>query len=845
MENSAIVSELKFKGSWRTYQQRVLDELDYHLNDNKLNVVAAPGAGKTILGIEVLKRLKNKALILAPTITIKNQWKQRILDYFLPENIDNSLISTDIDNVCDITVSTYQGLHSIYKNKNSREKLIKELKEKNVNTLILDEAHHLRTQWWLTLNTLYEEMNNENFKVVSLTGTPPYDVPASEWNNYNSLCGPVDAEISIPELVKASDLCPHQDLIYFSDLTKEEEQIVSDFEQRRNDFFKDINEHSDFLYAIEGSVFIQDLDKNVEIIYKNPNFTISLISYLLKEDSLSINARILTGFLGLETQQIPKFDYSQAEILFGGIIGEFSDYFKNVVQIKSKLREYHLIKGNEVDFTGKIDFKKLFARSKNKLEAIYEITKFEYGNLNHNLKEVVLLDYIGKGDSEGLNIISVFDNLEKINIPLGILTGTLIVIPKSSKDELYKILKEKDIEAKKVLTSEYNNEYLRVEIYGNIDIVSVITELFERGYINILIGTAALLGEGWDSPCVNTLIIASIVGSFMLSNQMRGRALRKDKNNKNKTSNIWHLVSLAQNVELSQDLFTIDRRFDTFEGISYNCNTIQNGLERLDLDVDDIKKLNCSALNKKILNYAQDRNNLPDKWKQVFEESCITEGNMAPKIYDVISGNDTQKSVVKDDAPIWCNTLINHCTSSRKNKSINPLERLFLKICHKLNYISDDYEKTIYDNYDIYKQESLLKNLAFALVYTLYDLSILKTSISKMSLSFNDELNTKFLITLKGCTNYERSIFINSYREMFTINNKNRYILKHKGKYIAVPENIANHRKNVDRFVKYLEQRIGYFDVIYTRNPNSYKELLKAKFNVLDLGKLKHSRVWI
>ena len=79
---TSLLQELKFKGIWRSYQQRVLNELDYHLDDNKLNIVAAPGAGKTILGIEVLRRLNNPVFILAPTITIRNQWKQRIIDNF-------------------------------------------------------------------------------------------------------------------------------------------------------------------------------------------------------------------------------------------------------------------------------------------------------------------------------------------------------------------------------------------------------------------------------------------------------------------------------------------------------------------------------------------------------------------------------------------------------------------------------------------------------------------------------------------------------------------------------------------------------------------------------------------
>ena len=186
MAKTDFISELKFKGSWRSYQERILKELNNYLDDSKLNIVAAPGAGKTILGIEVLLRLKNNALILAPTITIKNQWKQRIEDYFLEKNSDSSFISTDIRNISEITISTYQAFHSVYKNKEEREFFINELKSKKINTLVLDEAHHLRTEWWSSLNNLYEKINDENFKLVSLTGTPPYDVSPAEWSNYHS-----------------------------------------------------------------------------------------------------------------------------------------------------------------------------------------------------------------------------------------------------------------------------------------------------------------------------------------------------------------------------------------------------------------------------------------------------------------------------------------------------------------------------------------------------------------------------------------------------------------------------------------------------------------------------------
>ena len=79
---------------------------------------------------------------------------------------------------------------------------------------------------------------------------------------------------------------------------------------------------------------------------------------------------------------------------------------------------------------------------------------------------------------------------------------------------------------------------------GKNKVVAAITELFQQGIIKILVGTKSLLGEGWDAPAMNTLILASYVGSFVSSNQMRGRAIRIDPNTSEKTGNIWHLACI-------------------------------------------------------------------------------------------------------------------------------------------------------------------------------------------------------------------------------------------------------------------------------------------------------------
>ena len=78
---------LQFKGQWRSYQERVLSNAEKYLSDHKLHLVAAPGSGKTTLGIELIRRLGAPCLILSPSITIRQQWLERITSGFLEPGV--------------------------------------------------------------------------------------------------------------------------------------------------------------------------------------------------------------------------------------------------------------------------------------------------------------------------------------------------------------------------------------------------------------------------------------------------------------------------------------------------------------------------------------------------------------------------------------------------------------------------------------------------------------------------------------------------------------------------------------------------------------------------------------
>ena len=92
--------------------------------------------------------------------------------------------------------------------------VISNFKECQLGTLCLDECHHLRSEWWKSLEEFKKAFNN--IFTVALTATPPYDSNLSMWTRYMDMCGDIDEEITVPELVKDGTLCPHQDYVYFN-----------------------------------------------------------------------------------------------------------------------------------------------------------------------------------------------------------------------------------------------------------------------------------------------------------------------------------------------------------------------------------------------------------------------------------------------------------------------------------------------------------------------------------------------------------------------------------------------------------------------------------------------------
>ena len=74
---------LSFDGEWRPYQRAALAafEKDRQHKRKRTHIVAPPGSGKTLLGVELIRRVGKRALVLAPNQGIQQQWPRAVAHF--------------------------------------------------------------------------------------------------------------------------------------------------------------------------------------------------------------------------------------------------------------------------------------------------------------------------------------------------------------------------------------------------------------------------------------------------------------------------------------------------------------------------------------------------------------------------------------------------------------------------------------------------------------------------------------------------------------------------------------------------------------------------------------------
>lgn len=886
-----MLNQLSFKGQWRQYQRRVLDKAESFMDDGKIHLVAAPGSGKTTLGIEFIQRFGNPTLILVPTVTIRQQWIDRIKQAFLSDdNLVEQLISQDLKRPKMITVATYQALHSAM-NQVVGDGLIEDTDDTaqqehfnfqdfdirktfgalDLGTLCLDECHHLRNEWWKSLEIFRKSF--PKIKMISLTATPPYEGEPALWERYISMCGEIDEEITVPELVKEGTLCPHQDYVYFAFPTKEERTQLDQFEKQKLNFLTKLSSDINFSNTIQSSPALGGQISDDDLL-ANPKY-LSAILIFLRSKNLPFPQRFQEL---LATKTLPTFTLEWFETLLNGIIFQVPNWFgfteEAFNQLKSDLKANGLIERNQVKLIRNKKQDVLLNQSLGKLNAVRDIFKAEYQALGSKLRQLVLTDFIRKdfqvhlGDKNAqftqLGVLSYFESIRREmieqtwTVPVAVLTGSLVIIPTSAKEHLERLIPNSRL-SYDVIGQLSQEDYLKVSISGSYhDLVTALTQLFQDGYIKVIIGTKSLLGEGWDAPCVNSLILASFVGSFMLSNQMRGRAIRVWPDNPNKTSNIWHLVSInlsprrwfdfqdeeekydetleLQLYALSPDLDLLDRRMTQFLGLHYQEPTIESGIDRLDLNQITFSRKGLEKLNQNAITLSQKRQELKDRWQQalpLYEEmEVVNQVEVDKQFLPLVYLNDWMKAFLISQALAATFFIIDLGRYLIVGKPFDQSLPIFLLALLVL--------AIFWGRYFIYKSPyKRLEIFGKAIHQALLDSGQIETKESAPRVVKDSKQAIYNAIYLKGASMREKEIFAQTMTEFFAPIENQRYILKacHKVKdqteFFAVPSMFEKRKADAESFLRHIQKNLGKYNLIYTRSVQGRPILLEARIKAL------------
>ena len=866
----------RFAGTFRPYQQRILERFDDLKQDHRIHIVAAPGSGKTILGLELICRLDQPALILAPTITIRDQWIDRFAVHFQRNGAANprEWCSTSLHNPAFLTVITYQALYSAY-----TQALDEETGEdfadlnildavRDIGTVCLDEAHHLRSQWHRALTAFMNQLDRRKavLNTIALTATPPYDSTPSEWQRYEQLCGPIDEEIFAPELVAAGNLCPHQDYVYVTKPSQEEEQEIAELRRRGNEVLVGLQRQGILAQLAEDLGRLTDEQLQVALDDEEDFYALKILlaaaGYPIAphiQAILSEKRPELAGELGLQ------------------FVIDHPDFFRASSTVASSLRANNLLNKGRISVTGEKKINRILTHSAGKIRAVSDIAEEEVSAMSESLRMVILADYVQRdylssvGSDDALvhvGVIPIFEALRRRvggTARIAAISGSVIVIPRAALEDVKRFAA--DLDGEVTAAKDLNDEYVEVRFSGGTRVsVPAITRAFQEGQFTFLVGTAALLGEGWDSPCANALIIASSVRAFMLTNQMRGRVIRVDPAVPDKTANIWHVATCepsqgagrgtwldqlaqsgAQSLNVgtgesldvlgSHDVCSLQKRFEAFVAPRADAPVIENGFDRCFAEPPLRAYRSIDAANDQMLARAFRRDLMRNQWLEALGMGNVPDGQPYEMQFNIGVEKPASAGVVPFLDVILgyifflavmfglaVGRVLPHLPVGGQWLAFGVLALLggaaVLMRTRKVQQLTDTSKR--------------LKAEATALTRTLSTLGLIET---RNLVAIVDEGAIGANVRLSGGTFAERKLFADAMTQLSGEVRNARYLIapahqvRIRGIFCAqsVPDVLGTRRENVDEFLSQL-QRVGLpMRAVYTRSQEGRNFLLQAR----------------
>jgi superfamily II DNA or RNA helicase len=622
-DGSAFAGIRLGRGLW-PHQQRALAAFDRDraAGDSSTYLVIPPGGGKTLIGLEAARRLARPTLVLCPNTAIQAQWIAQWDSAFTPAGVMTATASRDLPTP--LTVLTYQAVCTVDSGSRVDERrlpderlleilhpngqaLLSRLSARGPLTLVLDECHHLLEMWGRLLSVILGRLTDPH--VIGLTATPPHMMSADQKALHRELFGEIDLEVSAPALVRDGRLAPYQELAYFTTPTPAEADYIHGeavrFAELRAGLLDPQFAATSFLDWLQRRVVDRREDGS--------GAQVSWERFQRDEPALADAALRLhsDGMLPLpdgarlheQHRQPPSAedwvaligDYCRRCLLASGDPRDERAY--QAVRAALPSIGYRLTRAGPRAGESPVD--RVLARSESKARAAVEILRAEAAELGDGLRALVLTDFAEAAGTVPAALSNVMDEGTG---------GALLALHTFLEDEATAALDPVLMTGQRVACGPDTAARLAGALNAAAGLgavaspaadgkltdfdggpgweprryVPLVTRFFAEGGTRCLVGTRALLGEGWDAPGVNVVIDLTAATTPTSVVQARGRALRLDTAWPEKVADNWAVVCVTgEHPKGGADYDRFVRKHDRYFSLSADGDII-SGVSHVD-----------------------------------------------------------------------------------------------------------------------------------------------------------------------------------------------------------------------------------------------------------------------
>ncbi len=601
--------------NFRRYQEDMLAafEDERKRGHRKFHFVAPPGSGKTLIGLEIIHRLQEKAVVFVPTLALQAQWVEMSDTYS-----DGVRAGTRVEDDPDLLCLTYQIVSTKDADGNAHRNaraILDALAGRR--TIVFDECHHLTDEWAAVVSRL----DRDDSFIVGLTATPPWDRDERGIDTYLSLLGEVDYEVTLPPVVKEGYLAPFQDLVYVVAPTDSE---LAEIELR----FAPYREALRALLAAQDFTPLHIWAQARLGDWRDPEGAPVPWPELWKERReycLSMARFVQSQGLALppsvppepEMEETPDFedllrvleDYDRTELSetdSSDADGRARETARNA--LRAGLQSIGYILDDVGVRRAPEGIHTILGKSRSKIRALADILPAEQAAQGDDFRCLVLTDYEEGDGKDGNGAADVMRFLcshpETARLGVVMLTGRTVLVGDDILDEfLFQArmfadqrgldlelsseaiefdpeetllsggatgtIRSKAVSAKAAAAGRFHRVTGASAAWNTQTYVPLVTRLLERGIVRVLVSTRAMLGEGWNAVKLDTLVDLTVVSSAAFVNQMRGRTLRLDPDRPLKTSDNWDIVAVLPSADHGAfDLDRLQRKYRHFFGLT-------------------------------------------------------------------------------------------------------------------------------------------------------------------------------------------------------------------------------------------------------------------------------------